>query len=85
MKKKSALPYIILAVALIAAAACVYLVLNSSLRSGMSDTERYETIKQECQDLYRGDMERGVRFTGDPCDEAQLDQVFKIRYGYDYQ
>lgn len=85
MNKKAALPYIILALAAVVAAICVYLALTGSLRNGMSDTERYEAIEQECQDLYRGDMEQGVRFTGDPCDKAQLDQVFKTRYGYDYR
>jgi len=85
VNRKAALPYAILALAIVAAVFCVYIVLNSSLRNGKSDSERYEMVKTQCEDFYMSEMERGVRFSGTPCDEAQLKQVFKSQYGYDYR
>lgn len=85
MSKKPALPYVILALAIVAAALCVYVVLNSSLRNGASDAERYQLVKEQCREMYKADVDRGIRFSGDPCDETQLKQVFKAQYGYDYR
>ena len=45
MKKQATLPYVILAIALVAAALCVYVSLNISIRNGDSDASRYEAIK----------------------------------------
>ena len=84
MKKQATLPYVILAIALVAAALCVYVALNSSIRNGDSDANRYEAIKIDCEELYKTDLDRGVRFSGTPCDDIQLKQEFKAQYGYDY-
>jgi sugar phosphate permease len=70
--------------AIIAVLVAIIFLVQKSNAPAQTDSQRFYDLKRECDDTYKKETEGGIHILRYPCADTDIKQLFKERYGREY-